>query len=319
MTFGVTLRLLKQKKPKVMLILNTTKLVEIFILCDDFMHSLEAHMAKSSLPSRGRSYSRKMSDSERMAILIFYHLSGVRCFKWYYQHIIQGHLSDYFPQTWSYSTFVEKMADLNLYLLILMSLRHRANHPTEANYVDSTRLAVCHNRRIKHHKVFKGLAKRGKTGVGWFFGFKLHLIINQLGQIVFVACTPGNIADNNIDLLKEMAECVNGYVYGDKGYITKIIDELREKGFQLFAKVRRNMKKPKLPRHHKENHRKRGLVECVIDFLKNICNVEHSRHRSPANFMTNLLAGICAYDFIDIKPGIIPSKAFFQPNQVVKI
>lgn len=302
-----------------MLILNTTKLVEIYIHCDDFFLSLETHRASYSLPANKRIYERKMSDSERMAIVIFYHLSGIRCFKWYYNHIIRGYLSDYFPSAWSYSTFVEKMPELNLPLLILMALQQRAHSPTEANYVDSAPLVVCHNRRIKRHKVFKGLARRGKTSVGWFYGFKLHLIINQIGQIVFTRLSAGNITDNNHIMLQTMAECINGYVYGDKGYITKIIDQLREKGFNLIHKVRSNMKKQKIAAHHKAYLRKRGLVECVIDFLKHICNIEHSRHRSPYNFMVNLLAGICAYEFIDQKPRIGMASKFFPANQIIAI
>jgi hypothetical protein len=312
----------KTINPEAMLILNETKLIEIFILCDDLMKAIDQHMASQSLEEpegSGREYPRKMSDSERLAIVIFYHLSGVKCFKWYYNHIICGALSDCFPQAWSYSTFVEKKGELNLYLYLLMVMQQRAHLDTEAYYVDSTPLVVCHNKRIKRHKVFSRLARRGKTSVGWFYGFKLHLIINQLGQIVFTRLTQGNVTDNNQIILQEMADAINGFIYADKGYITAMLDQLKEKGFHLISKVRNNMKPKPMTAHQKYYLRKRGLIECVIHFLKFICNIEHSRHRSPVNFMVNLLAGLCAYQFIEPKPSIPNSKNFLPMTQIMKI
>jgi hypothetical protein len=70
-------------------------------------------------------------------------------------------------------------------------------------YANSTSLAVCHNRRINSNKVFKGKATRGKTSVGWFYGFKLFLVVNAFGEVIKVMFTEANLADNNINQLTE--------------------------------------------------------------------------------------------------------------------
>ena len=147
------------------IILNTTKLTEIFIACDDFMEGLEAFMDSQSLSEGGnltRNRQRALSKSEMMTIIIYYHYSGMRCFKWYYNLVIKKILKSYFPDAFSYSRFVQLMHELNLYLAFFMTAC-RLSLPTNGNYIDSKKLVVSHNRRIKNHKVHKGIANRGKS------------------------------------------------------------------------------------------------------------------------------------------------------------
>lgn len=296
-----------------MLILNVTKLVQIFISCDDFCQALATHLSEEGIKIPTQDQQRRMSASERMAIVIFYHLSGFKCFKWYYNLIIRQQLEDYFPQAYSYERFVELMGDLTP-LLGLFLVAHCYSEPTEANYIDSKKIVVCHNLRIERNQVFKDLAQRGKSSTGWFFGFKLHLIINRLGQIVLCRITTGNVADNNLELLRGMARSLNRFIalFGDRGYLSSIKAELAKKGFHLIARKRKNMKEENhLTSQQKYYARHRGLIETVFDMLKYLCDIEHSRHRSPQNFLANLIAGLIAYSFIDNKPSIGP---YYKPG-----
>ncbi|EFL91189.1 putative transposase [Candidatus Regiella insecticola LSR1] len=167
--------------------------------------------------------------------------------------------------------------------------------------VDATPLAVCDNLRIKRHRVFQGLAERGKSSTGWFFGFKLHAIINHRGELLSIFLTSGNGDDRKP--VPHLAKALFGQLYADKGYISKtLLQQLKEKGIAFITRVRRNMK----PLEHTEFDnailRKRSLVETVFDQLKNMCQIEHTRHRSPQNFIINLLGGIVAYCLTPSKP-----------------
>jgi hypothetical protein len=182
-------------------------------------------------------------------------------------------------------------------------------HPTTANYIDSTKLVVCHNRRIRRNKVFKGLAARGKSSMGWFYGFKLHLIVNEYGELVSFFVTPGNTPDNNIETVTKLAKRMHGKLFGDRGYISKdLFAALWENNVQLITGVRKNMKNRLLPLMDKVMLRGRGIIETINDQLKNIQQIEHTRHRSPVNFGVNLFSGLIAYQLQPKKPCLDFSK-----------
>ena len=287
--------------------LDTTKLVEIFIECDDFILGIEDFLNQQALPSNQDMRTKRhpqMSKSEMMTIVIYYHVSGFKCFKWYYNLIIRKVFKSYFPTAFSYSRFIQLMGELNLYLAFFMSAC-RLSLSTKGNYIDSTKLVVCHNRRIKNHQVHRKFAKRGKSSTGWFFGFKLHLIINHLGEIVLFKLTPGNIADNNHHLLESIAEKLQCFLFGDKGYISKIAASLKMKGLNLITKLRSNMKPQQtLTPEQKYYMRHRGLIESVFDILKSVLDLEHSRNRSTKNYFVNVLAALIAYTFLEQHPCI---------------
>ena len=236
-----------------------------------------------------------------MTILIYFHLSGMRCFKWYYQHIVKVSLRSYFPKSVSYSRFVTLMERQNGALALFLQACRLAE-PTQHNYIDSKPLVVCHNKRIKSHKVFDGIAKRGKSSTGWFFGFKLHAVVNQFGQLVVFQFTPGNVTDNNKDLLEGLTAHLKGFLYGDKGYLTGLKSKFKERGLNLITKVRKNMKKQYLTPEQKYYLKHRGIVESVFDLAKHLCQIEHSRHRKEENFITNALSALLAYTFLDKTP-----------------
>ncbi|WP_277882706.1 IS982 family transposase [Oscillatoria sp. FACHB-1406] len=191
-------------------------------------------------------------------------------------------------------------------------LKHCFGDCTGISFVDSTSLKVCHNRRIKSHRVFDELAARGKTSVDWFFGFKLHLVINELGEILNVKLTPGNTDDRKP--VPTLLKGLSGKVFGDpagirvaaRGYVSgKLAEQLLEDyGIQFFAKPKRNMKNKLMRLNDKLLSRKRAIIETIIDQLKNISQIEHSRHRSPVNFCINILCGLIAYCHQPKKPSL---------------
>jgi transposase len=188
-------------------------------------------------------------------------------------------------------------------LLLCAHLRSRFGRCTGIAFVDSTPVAVCHNRRITRHRVFKDLAARGKSTMGWFYGFKLHLIVNEQGELLAVHLTPGNVDDRRP--LEGMSKDLLGKLFGDKGYLSHaLFKTLYERGLELITSLRKNMKGQLMRLSDRLLLRKRFIIETITDQLKNISQIEHTRHRSPANFAVNLLAGLIAYTHQDKKPSL---------------
>jgi hypothetical protein len=139
--------------------------------------------------------------------------------------------------------------------------------------------------------------------MGWFFGFKLHIVINDKGELMAFKMTPAT-TDDRIPV-DAMTQSLEGKLVGDKGYISqKLFDKLYQRGLQLITKIRKNMKNKLMPLFDKLLLRKRAIIESVNDQLKNISQIEHSRHRSIANFMVNLVAGLVAYILQPKKPSL---------------
>ena len=148
---------------------------------------------------------------------------------------------------------------------------------TGISFVDSTPLRVCRNQRILIHKTFEGLAERGKYSMGWSFGFKLHLIINDKGEILNFMFTPGNVDDREPLKQGRFLENIKGKLCADKGYIGQaLFENLFLNGIQLVTKVKNNMKNSLMSIADKILLRKRALIETVNDELKNIEQREKS-------------------------------------------
>lgn len=152
--------------------------------------------------------------------------------------------------------------------------------------------------------VFQDLAERGKTSVDWFFGFKLHLIVNDTGELLNLQITPGNTDDRKP--VPDLVQSLFGKIFADRGYVSQALATklLQDFGIQFFAKPRRNMKNRLMLLSDKLLARKRSIIETVIDQLKNISQIEHSRHRSPVNFGVNILCGLIAYCYQPKKPSL---------------
>ena len=288
--------------------LSSHKVTEIFFIIDEFDKNFEKIVSDHSLVQntdlKQRNRKSTLSDSEVMTILILFHSGHYRDLKHYYINHVKKHMKSEFPQTVSYNRFVELQKKVVVKLAIFLKM-FCLGKCTGISYIDSTPIRVCHIKREKQHKVFKGFAQKGQCSLGWFYGFKLHLIINDKGEILDFIITPGNI-DNRKPLSDmNLHKRIFGKLFGDKGYISKdLFEQLFIDGVHLITKIKKNMKNSLMLLQDKIALRKRALIETVNDELKNICQVEHTRHRSFDNFITNLLSGLIAYSFFDKKPSI---------------
>jgi hypothetical protein len=285
------------------------ELVTLFYLIDEFCMQYEPQWQQSLLDNglKQRRTTSRLSLSEILTITVYFHLSGYRMFKWYYEREVQGSgfTASCFPSSVSYTRFLELMSSslvpLGHCLLWLCSLSAQ----TGIQFIDSTSLVVCSNLRINQHKVFKHSAARGHTSEGWFYGFKLHIIVNDRGELLAVKLTPGNIADNNRLVVQGLAKGLQGRLFADKGYISQdLFKALWQQGLRLVTNVRKNMKNRLLPLMDKLMLRRRFIIETVNDHLKNNEQIEHSRHRSLVNFSTNVLARLIAYQLQPKKPSL---------------
>lgn len=276
-------------------------ITELFCSIDDFWKNFE-NLWKQTLIAQGKHEPKRkpgLVPSEIMAIIILFHIIGYRNFKTFYNGYVLRHLKRDFPGCPSYNRFVELQQSvvfpLHCYLVT------RFGGVTGISFVDSTPLKVCHTRRIHSHKVFKRVAKRGKTSTGWFYGFKLHVVFNDQGELLAFMITTGNVDDRKpvLDLSKKLF----GKLFGDKGYLSAELGEtLLKNGLQLITKLKAKMKNKLMPLIDKVLLRRRGIIETIIDQLKNISQIEHSRHRSGINFVVNLFGGLIAYTHQPKKP-----------------
>lgn len=279
-------------------------LLALFCHVDDFCQAFGPQWQQRLL-AQGvchRVRPRRLCLSEIMTILIAFHTSHYRDFKAFYLRAVRGHWRAEFPSGVSYSRFVELIPSALVPLCAY--LRHCSGSCTGLTFVDATALAVCHNRRIAQHRVFAGFAARGKTSLGWFFGFKLHLLVNDKGELLQVMLTPGNTNDRKP--VPRLAQRLFGKLFGDKGYLSYALTKelLQTFGVRLVTPIKRKMKNRLLPLADKLLLRKRTIIETIIDQLKNISQIEHSRHRSVLNFFVNVLCGLIAYCHQPKKPSL---------------
>jgi len=239
-----------------------------------------------------------------MTIAIYYHCSGYKTFKDYYLRCVQKDLKSCFKKLVSYNRFIELKKKAAFPLAILAQAFNSAEC-TGILFVDSFALPVCHNKRILSNKTFKGIAKRGKTSMGWFFVFKVHLATNQYGEIISFCTTPGNVSDNNEDVMSKLVKRIFGKIFGDKGYLgKKLFEMLWSKGIKIVTKIKKNMKNKLMLMDEKILLKKRGPIESVINILKRILLIDHTRHRNPVSFFSNLFSGLVAYAFRENKPSL---------------
>ncbi len=284
-------------------------LLELFVSVDDFCQTFLPVWEQKLFAdgSKKRHRARQLSVSEIMTIIIYFHQSRYRNFKAYYTEHVCRHLKGEFPKLVSYERFViltpSVFGPLSAYLKSLYA------SCSGISFVDSTALEVCDNHRIHNHKVFEGIAERGKGSMGWFYGLKVHLVINDRGEILACQITPGNVDDRKP--VPDLCKRLFGKLIADRGYISQpLFEQLLETfNLQLITRIKKNMKNRLMPLIDKILLRKRAIIESVMDQLKNISQIEHTRHRSPINAFVNIIAGLIAYCHQPKKPslGIIPS------------
>jgi transposase len=278
-------------------------ILPLFADLDDFCQSFAPTFNTAQLASATRRRQRHstLSLSEVMTIIVWFQQSSFRTFKDYYRNEVCQHLRDEFPHLVSYNRFVELMPEALIPLCYY--LQTRKGQSVGVAFIDSLPLAVCHNRRIPSHKVFAGLAARGKSSVDWFYGFKLHLIVNDQGELLAFHLTAGNVDDRKP--VARLARGLYGKLFGDRGYISQALQEiLSAQGVQLITKIKKNMKQRLLTVWDQLMLRKRALIETINDQLKNICQIAHTRHRSRVNFLVNVIAALIAYPYKEKLPSL---------------
>jgi len=283
-------------------------LMEIFYIIDEFCKSfdqtIKAHSLSADKTKKTRNKKSKLSPSEVISILVLFHTGGYRNLKHFYMFYVCKHMTQEFPNQVSYNRFVELQKKAMLPMAMFLKTCCMAEC-TGISFIDSTKIAVCKNKRIKRNKVFQGIAAVGKSTMGWFYGFKLHLIINDKGELLNFVITQGDVDDRAPLKNENFTQKIFGKLFADKGYIGQTLFEmLFINGIQLITRLKKNMKGALMSYADAVFLRKRSVIETVNDELKNICQVEHSRHRSFENFITNMISGLIAYTFFPKKPSI---------------
>lgn len=276
--------------------MDTNQLTRIFCQIDDFCKEFNSYSKNKLLPAPSKIFRRgphcRLADSEIMTILIFFQSSGWRNFKNFYTTFLSIYWKNEFPNLPSYNRFIEIMNRV-IFQLTLFSQINAGKH-TGIYFIDSTCLPVCHLKRSRRHKTFDEIAEYGRTSVGWFFGLKLHIVVNNRGELIAFKITRGNM--NDAKASESILKFLKGLVFGDKGYIGKqLFAQLLEKGLKLITRTRKNMKPIDYSPMEKQLLNQRGIIETIINHFKHHYHIWHTRHRSPLNAITHLMAGIAAY------------------------
>jgi Transposase DDE domain len=291
-------------------------ITEIFCFIDDFAKLYEQNEKKHLLPSnRQRCRDGTMSLGELLTIMIIFHTSYAKNFKYFYKSYIEHFYCQDFPNAVSYNRFVELISRLFMPLNVLLHLLF--GKETGIYFIDSTTIKACHNKRRYRNKVFAGLAKSSKSSMGYFYGFKLHTIINHQGEFVALKMTKGNVDDRTP--VPELTNGLTGLMAADKGYIKQnLFIELYERGLKMIHGIKKNMQNKLMGLNEKILLKKRNLIETVFDYLKNKMDIEHTRHRSAINAFVHIVSTLVAYSLKKHKPSMNFSYSVASPMALIQ-
>lgn len=267
-------------------------IITVYYLVNNFCKIYLEWEQNKLLPSdRKRQRQGNLSLCELLTVILYFYLSPCKDFKNYYLYYLSFKYKGYFALP-SYSRIIQLWPRIILPLVLIMQLLKGEN--SGIYFIDSTKLSICHNKRTGSNRVFGRLARIGMSSYGWFMGYKLHLVINNKGEIMVIKITKAHNSD--LVAVDSITKGLQGKLFGDKAYISKdLFAKLYARDLRLFTGIRKDMKNHLLELEDKINLRKRSLIESVFNVLKNSMNLEHSRHRSPINFLVHILACITAY------------------------
>ena len=275
-------------------------ITELFCFIDDFCQIYERYAEEKLLPSdKIRKRSTKMSLSEMLTVVIMFQVSYAKNFKYFYKTYIEYLHKGDFKTALSYTRFVALMPRLFMPLSVLLHLL--SGEKTGIYFMDSTAISICHNKRRYSNKTFAHLAASSKSSMGYFHGFKLHMVINNKGDLMALKITKGNVDDRKH--VNNITKNLIGKIYADKGYIDQnLFLTLYKRGLKMVHGIKKNMKNKLMDLQDKILLKKRSLIETVFDYLKNKMNLVHTRHRSTINAFVHLLSTLVAYSLKKNKP-----------------
>lgn len=281
-------------------------LIMIYCFVDDFIKMIFNNIKYAlKRPDQNTPPIKKhnLSIAELVALAILRFFTGHRNWKDFYQHIKTYHAKD-FPRLPKYGNFIEAVNRLSGLALILlqgfMEVFKKLTPEESKKFVDSTRLRVCDIKREFSHKVAKNIATKSKSTMGWFYGFRLHIIVNELLHILNFKITTATV-DERV-ALEMMWSDIFGMIIADAGYMGKEwAEKAKNLGKNLFAAVRKNMKKMMTKAQH-QLFRMRQKVEIVFSVLKLRLGLETALPRSSLGFFSHYLWCLTAYEL----------KKFFQ-------
>jgi hypothetical protein len=281
-------------------------ITDLFVFIDDFCTATDLFITSHLLTNNHKitkpTRVSQMTNQEIMTIILLYQQSPCKNFKYFYNSYLQLYKGE-FPTLVSYERFVALQPRILMYLQMLLNWLMSLSKKTGISFIDATSINVCHSKRIRRNRVFKGFAKLGKTTKGWFYGFKLHLVINELGQIHSAKLTEGNV-DDRVPVPK-LVRHLTGLLFGDKGYIkSELFNSLYSKDLKLVTGIKKTMKNMPMILFEKQMLKKRSIIETVFDYLKNKFEMEHTRHRSIWNFLVHIMATLVAYSMKTTKPKV---------------
>jgi hypothetical protein len=272
---------------------------EVDDCCQQFEPVWQQHLLGQG--ERQRTRAGRLCLSEGMTSVMSFHQSGYRTCKDSFLRYVTPHLRWAFPHLVSYRRFGERMPEALVPLCAYLQTRQGPSQGVA--FLDSTLVAVCHPKRAGRHKVFAGVARWGRRAWGWWYGCKLPLLINDVGELLACRLTAANVDDRKA--VPQLVKAMRGKVFGDRGYISQaLFAALFARGGPLLTKLRKDMTNKLLPLLAKVLLRNRARRETVNDQLTNLSQIEPSRHRSVTNFLVNLVAGLSAYTYQAKKPSL---------------
>jgi len=265
-------------------------LYHIFDRIDDLLKAMSISLRRKLLadlkPKGGRPSG--LSLPAILTLGIFRFATGVKDVKHYHRKLVSSY-SQELGRIPNYGNFNALMNQATPYVIFLLEWICYSNKSTSngAYFLDATSLKVCENKRIFDHKVCEDIAQRGKSSMGWFFGFKLHVVCDSLGRLVSLLITPGNTDDRKFVL--KLLKGLKGLCVADAGYVSKkLMHELYEQGLLLLTDVRNSMKRLMSEAQHavlKLRQRIEGIFSCLKHRLK----AEASIARSPLGYVSRCL------------------------------
>ena len=272
-------------------------LLKLYVAIDEDLKALQSQLQTKHLPRDSRGGTPLLSAAEVLTILIWGAWRGLTDKAKVYFHMQMYHRQE-FPALGAYSKFVEATNRYSMELRALLALMLHRNRQVQGAYPivlqDSTAIAVCHVARARQHRTFRAWARKSKNGMGWWYGFKLHVQCDEAGRLCGFDLTTATVDDRK--LLAPLTRWMkDGIVVGDGGYLSQAkATELAQRGVYLLTPTRKNM------RHLASQFQLaclqlRHRVEELFEFMKGAFGAVRTTHRAAHALPIHLLCCLLAY------------------------